>query len=340
MLLNAYCTHRAPPPLTFRHRLNIRRDRSDPELAPHLRGFMGYVMDGGKRPMNQTRYAVLRHLERVCHHVSLHVDDADLEAFGAWARDANAIVFVPDGSVRAPDGAVLVDPVRGDAQAGAAVPYPADAAARSHASREALAGLGVAVPESLPPVVAEVEVELRDAPEVATRCLALFACALRAESLGAGHGIDPEEIARKIPGATEAMSPRERAFFLAASPSRQDVVDHGWRYEALATLAWAIRWSPELPAPTRLCDVSALATTMSGIVGDGAVGAATLRPAREVLDALDLHFRAHWAATEARVHGRALGGGLNPGVITERHHALNWLVRFEDAAWDDVTTPT
>ena len=37
MLLNAYCTHRAPPPLAFRHRLNSRRDRSDPELASHLR---------------------------------------------------------------------------------------------------------------------------------------------------------------------------------------------------------------------------------------------------------------------------------------------------------------
>jgi hypothetical protein len=32
--------------------------------------------------------------------------------------------------------------------------------------------------------------------------------------------------------------------------------------------------------------------------------------------------------------------GLDPGVIQERHHALNWLVRFEDAEWDDVDTPT
>ena len=340
MLLNAYCTHRAPPPLDFRHRLNSRRDRSDPDLAPHLRGFMGFVMGGGQRPMNQTRYAVLRHIERVCHHVSLHVDDADLDAFAAWARAANAIVFTPDGSVRAPDGAVLVDPASGDAQAGAEVPYPADAVARRRASREALAALGVAVPETLPPVVAEVEVALRDAREVAARCLALFACALRAESLGSGDGVDPAELARKIPGAVEAMSPRERAFFHAASPSRQDVVDHGWRYEALAALAWSIQLLPALPAPTRLCDVPALAATTLGLAGEGSIGAARLRPAREVLDALDLHFRAHWAVTEARVQGRDLGGGLTPGVITERHHALNWLVRFEDADWDDVSTPT
>ncbi|WP_394816959.1 DUF4272 domain-containing protein [Streptomyces lonegramiae] len=24
----------------------------------------------------------------------------------------------------------------------------------------------------------------------------------------------------------------------------------------------------------------------------------------------------------------------------ERHYALNWLVRFEDSAWDEVDTPT
>lgn len=28
------------------------------------------------------------------------------------------------------------------------------------------------------------------------------------------------------------------------------------------------------------------------------------------------------------------------GVVAERHHALNWLVRFMDADWDDVDTPT
>jgi hypothetical protein len=31
---------------------------------------------------------------------------------------------------------------------------------------------------------------------------------------------------------------------------------------------------------------------------------------------------------------------LNDGVLQERHHALNWLVRFEDREWDDVDTPT
>ena len=31
---------------------------------------------------------------------------------------------------------------------------------------------------------------------------------------------------------------------------------------------------------------------------------------------------------------------LDPGVVMERHHALNWLTGFHGADWDDVDTPT
>jgi len=63
------------------------------------------------------------------------------------------------------------------------------------------------------------------------------------------------------------------------------------------------------------------------------------RPAGEILDALDLHYRLHWAVRQARLDKRE-PAGLDGGVILERHHALNWLVRFEESDWDDVDTPT
>jgi hypothetical protein len=74
--------------------------------------------------------------------------------------------------------------------------------------------------------------------------------------------------------------------------------------------------------------------------GEAVASAARLRPTGELLDALDLSFRLHWATTDARVKNAAPPAGLEPGVVAERHHALNWLVRFQDAAWDDVETPT
>jgi len=340
VLINVYATCRALPAPNFPLTVAAQRDRSDPALLPHLHGFMGFVMDGGKRPMTTTRYAVLRHLERVQHHLSLEVEDEHLEAFSAWALECNAITFLPDSSVRAPEGTVLVEAATGDADPTALVPYPPDALARKSRTDVALAQHGVQVPAGLPPVIAEVEVALRAPREVAERCLALLLCALRAESLASENAIPVAELRAKMPLAWAATTPVERAFLESEAPSRQEIVDHVWRYESLALLAWAVRVTAELPLPTAVCDVPGLARAMFELDAEAFVRDARLRDVGVLLDALDLHFRLHWATTDARLKKAPPPAGLEPGVVHERHHALNWLVRFEDAEWDEVATPT
>ena len=32
--------------------------------------------------------------------------------------------------------------------------------------------------------------------------------------------------------------------------------------------------------------------------------------------------------------------GLEPGVVYERHYALNWLTKYGDVGWDNVPTDT
>jgi hypothetical protein len=66
---------------------------------------------------------------------------------------------------------------------------------------------------------------------------------------------------------------------------------------------------------------------------------ARLRPLGAVLDETDMIYRLHWAVRQAQLDGGVPPASLNPGVVTERHHALNWLTRYEDQ-WDDVTTDT
>jgi hypothetical protein len=129
LLINAYATLRDPPPLDFPHALHGQRDRDDPELAPHLDGFIGYVMGCGDRQMTAVRYHLWRHLQRVRNHVSFEVVTHDLADVEAWARAANAVLFLPDGSVRAPDMAVLIS-AAGETDPAAALPYPSDAVAR------------------------------------------------------------------------------------------------------------------------------------------------------------------------------------------------------------------
>ncbi len=339
MLINAYCTHRNPPRLEFQHTLRGRRDRSDPELGPHIDGFMGFIMDRGKRPMTQMRYAVLRHLERVQHHLALEVEDIRHGGLADWATCANAILFFPDGTVRAPDGRVLVNPETGDPEPNAKAPYPKDAVERKAATNAKLAELGIRGPASLPPVVSEIEVELQPASLVASRCLALLACALRAESLASGQALSAKEIREKLPGAFEAMSPIEKDFFKRERPEQQAITNHGWRYEALAALFWALNGF-ELPFPNQIANVADLAKRLFDLDTKVFVANAQLRDVREILDALDLHVRLHWAVREARLNQKAPPPNVEVGVVVERHHALNWLTGFERADWDDVKTPT
>jgi Domain of unknown function (DUF4272) len=339
-LINAYCTRLDPPSLQFPHALSGKRDRHDPELSKHLHGFIGYVVSRGEQQMTQVKYHLMRHIQRVRHHFSLTVDDHDLDAFAQWAWQANAICFLPDGSIRDPSGRLLIDGAGAAQEPDAEIPHPPDARERKARSERELARLGIRVPATLPPVIGEAEVELRPALEVAQRALALFVVAIRAESLGAGNDIPIAELQERRPAAFQVLTPNESSFLNTAAPEQQQIVNFTWRYEALFLLQWALGLMPDLPHPSRICDVPAVARTMLDTSEEDLLARAALRPTAAVLDALDLHFRLHWAVRQARLDGKDGVDGLDPGAVLERHHALNWLVRFEDADWDDVDTPT
>ena len=339
ILINAYCTRLDPPSLQFPHALSGKRDCHDPELSKHLNGFIGYVVSRGDQQMTQVKYHLMRHIQRVKHHFSLTVDDGHLDAFARWAWEANAICFLPDGTIRDPAGRTLIDGAGAGQEPDAEIPYPRDARERKARSERELERLGIRVPATLPPVVGEAEVELRPAPEAAQRALALFVVAIRAESL-AGDEISVAELKEKRPLAFGALTPNERSFLDATAPDQQQIANFAWRYEALFLLQWALGLAPDLPHPSAICDVPAVARTMLDTSEEELLTGAALRPTGAMLDALDLHFRLHWVVRQSRLDGNDGVQGLDAGVIQERHHALNWLVRFEGADWDNVDTPT
>ena len=334
--INLYCTLLDLPALDFEHRLLGKRDRTDPDLGQHLNGFMGFVMKDD-RPMTATRFAILNHLQRVRHHLSLEIEEDAFDGLARWATAANAVLFFPDGTVRDPVGHVLVDPETGDAESSAAVPYPADAHARKQASEAWLAERSIPFAATLPPVVGAPEVALRSDADVVKRAQALLAVALRAESIVNGDPLPIEDIHRRL--ELRGLSPSEHAFLDQEQPDQQTLVNHVWRYEAAWVMEWALGLVDDLPAPTAICDVPRTARTLVDADPEQ-LQHAKLRPASEILDALDLHLRVHWAVREARRTQSPPPADIDPGVVMERHHALNWLVRFQDADWDDVDTPT
>lgn len=335
MLINVYATVCQLPPLTFPCQLLGQRDRSDPELLSHLEGFAGYVHSLGKGQMTQSIYYTIKHIQRVRHHLSLEVAEAQMDAFSDWACAANGLCFMTDGSVCNPLGQVVLP----EADVAVALPYPDAAIARKAKVDAQLAALGIHVPASLPPVFAESELELRSAADCAQRVLALFVSALRGESLASGHPIPVADLQAKLPLAFAGLSPQEQAFLQNPQPSEQEAINFAWRYECIALLLWGLGQMPELPRATQICDVSAVAEFLLAQDLDQFVATATLRPATEILDALDWHYRLQWAAHEARQTSSELAADFDAGVIQERLYALNWLTHTDPGEWDEIDTP-
>lgn len=340
LLINAYCTRADVPKLKFPHHLNGQRNLSDPELIQHLSGFIGYVRSRGNGEMSRTRYHVLRHIQRTQQHLSFSIEDSQLDAVSEWAEGANALLFLPDGNVRDPHGRILVSADDGSADASAVVPYPVEAWERKARTDAFLDTQGLQVPLHLPPVVSETELRLRRPQEVAGRALALFLVAVRSESVATNEPISVAQLEEKFPVSLPHLTPVERAFLNTETPSATETTQFSWRYESLFLLEWALGLTASLPFPNTICDVPLTARTIASSNSEELFRSAKLRPANEILDALDLHYRLHWLVRQAQVEEKPVPAGLEGGVILERHYALNWLVCFEDSEWDDVDTPT
>jgi hypothetical protein len=137
----------------------------------------------------------------------------------------------------------------------------------------------------------------------------------------------------------DELTPEERRFLMGWFNSEESRIQLSWRGEAVLPLLWAVRIVDELPYPDEVLDMDWLASlwrpTRSGWWEDFQT-----RPANEILDETDLILRYNWAVRNAMLKQLEPPAGLHPGVVMERHHALNWLVGYGDQAWDDVTTDT
>lgn len=187
----------------------------------------------------------------------------------------------------------------------------------------------------LPPLAEEHEIVLRTAAVVAERAVVLLAVAARGEGLERDGAIELIE-AR---GLWRAVTREEQTFLLTPDPTAQDTVQFIWRYESLWVLLWALG-RIDLDFPQATCDVQRAASLVLDAPFPDFVERAVLRTPAEILSETDFVYRCHWATAEARFRAQTLPGNLDPGVVFERHYALNWLIGYQDQAWDDVTTDT
>ena len=142
----AYIRHPVTPAMTFDHEVVNQRDLSNPELASHLQGFGGYISQGDGS--SQAIHQLLGHVRNVRHQISFY--SSDMAGITAWAEQAVAVIFWPDGSVRDPHHRVLFSPDPSAIDPEATMPWFPDALERKARSIDRLRTLDIAYLDSLP----------------------------------------------------------------------------------------------------------------------------------------------------------------------------------------------
>jgi hypothetical protein len=208
--------------------------------------------------------------------------------------------------------------------------------ARKQRSETILQQESVPISKTLPPVHDESSAQLRSKEEIIRRAICLCLIALLGES---GNHETFQRVAQMYDVEGDFTS-NEQAFAAYPSPDEQMRAQFTWRYESYWVLLWALGFVDTLDRPDRIVDVPRAATILKNHTPEQFVQQAKVRPIGEILDQLDLIYRYHWAVVEARVKQQPAPANLEAGVVYERHYALNWLINYGSADWDDVETDT
>ena len=201
---------------------------------------------------------------------------------------------------------------------------------RKNRSIEILQTQNVPFIEHLPLRYETNEVIPRDKKEVIERLACSFTSIMCALSISKGEYTDEDReymtqdfLSGKY-HALELLNPMDQQV-IAGTISEAGAINAVWKYEAVWALLWALGVVEELSFPNQICDCDLVMGTMERFKNlDDFMANTTLRPMEEILQALDLHYRYHWAAVNARVNGSD-PAGIDEGIVMERRAGLEWL---------------
>ena len=182
----------------------------------------------------------------------------------------------------------------------------------------------------------EEKVTLRLKDEVVDRALALVYLGLKSEGLEQKH-LDKMN---KDFNISEKLTNTEKEYALSSNPTEQQKVNANWRYESLHVLLWSLSFIDSLEYPNKMCNVAEDVKIIYELGEQKFREQAKLRSKKEILDQADLILRYNWACVNARVKNENAPSELNSSIVYERHYSLNWLIKYMNQDWDNVTTDT
>jgi hypothetical protein len=197
---------------------------------------------------------------------------------------------------------------------------------------------GIPFLPSLPCVKSEAETKLRSAQEVGIRICCLFGVVGYAFELD-----DPvfKEYLKKNQ-LCDHLTSNETSFLADPNPTQQSVANFTWQSEAMFLLMWSARLFESLPMPRSETATREIVLRLPSVDKSPwpFIQEVLLRSKAELLDGSDLIYRLHWATRQAGLEGKPPPSELSPGIVQEWHHAINWITRYDDLDWDQVSTDT
>lgn len=182
------------------------------------------------------------------------------------------------------------------------------------------------------------EDRIRDADAIARRALALFAV------VAIACGEDKQKLTAwlRAEDLWTELTPTELEFLSSDSPSERQVINASWRSEALVPLLWALGLLQAMPDATEACVPSSFGEFLppyAPVSVRAFIESVQRRTDEELWAMADEVLSLHWKARDASLNGRACPE-VHTGIIQERHHGINWVIGYDGAAWDEITTDT
>ena len=138
----------------------------------------------------------------------------------------------------------------------------------------------------------------------------------------------------------DVLTEKELKYIRDDNSDESTRIQYSWNYENLYVLEWILGLE-EWNYPDDICNAGKIVRNLKQFHSINDMCSNTsMRSKKEILDKADLIYRMDWAAVDARIHGMQGPARLQHGVVQEWHKTLNWMICFDDAEWDDVTTPT
>ena len=256
------------------------------------------------------------------------------EVQGFWDK-TGALLLDVNGHSTATNLTVSIDIDHFDSREAAST----TANARKQRSMQALNGMNIHPISSLPVITDESKATLRSAEEVANRVAVLAAV----NNVAFGYIDGPSVISYlQQHQLWNKTTPGEKAFL--EDPQDKLKEKETWKCEDIWVLLWALKKVPSLGEMDALCNLDMVPEADFPFRGPDSdpsaflAGATALRNITGILDANDLYYRANWACVDARIKGEK--EPVHPGIVYERHYALNWLINYRNQEWDEVTCDT